>query len=54
MGPPEEFIECLTTHLQDKLMGHRPLVNQMLKVFDEDITPQQVNALSGRVFLISR
>ena len=42
----EEFIECLTIHLQDKLMGHRPLVNQMLKVFEEDITPQQINALS--------
>ena len=42
----EEFIECLAAHLQDKLMGHRPLVNQMLKVFDEDITPQQINALS--------
>ena len=42
----EEFIECLTTHLQDKLVGHRPLVNQMLKVFLEDITPQQINALS--------
>ena len=42
----EEFIECLTAHLQDKLMGHRPLVDQMLKVFDEDITPQQINALS--------
>lgn len=42
----EEFIECLTTHLQDKLVGHRPLVNQMLKVFEEDITPQQINALS--------
>ena len=42
----DEFIECLTTHLQDKLVGHRSLVGQMLKVFDEDITPQQLNALS--------
>ena len=42
----DEFIECLTTHLKDKLVGHRSLVDQMLKVFDEDITPQQLNALS--------
>ena len=42
----EEFIECLTTHLKDKLVGHRPLVDQMLKVFDADITLQQINALS--------
>ena len=42
----EEFIECLTTHLKDKLVGHRPLVDEMLKVFYEDITPQQINALS--------
>ena len=42
----DEFIECLTTHLKDKLVGHRSLVDEMLKVFDEDITPQQLNALS--------
>ena len=42
----DEFIECLTTHLKDKLVGHRSLVDQMLKVFDEDISPQQLNALS--------
>jgi hypothetical protein len=43
----EEFIECLTIHLQDKLEGYRPLVDRLLKVFDEDIAPQQLNALSA-------
>ena len=34
--------------MQDKLVGHRDLVNMLLKAFDEDATDTQIHKLSNK------
>ena len=44
----DKLVEYLTDRMQDKLAGHRDLVNMLLKAFDEDATTTQIRQLSNK------
>ena len=44
----DKLVEHLTDRMQDKLVGHRELVNMLLKAFDEDATTTQIHKLSDK------
>ena len=44
----DKLVEHLTDRMQDKLVGHRDLVNMLLKAFDEDATTTQIHKLSDK------
>ena len=44
----DKLVEYLTDRMQDKLVGHRDLVNMLLKAFDEDATDTQIHKLAPR------
>ena len=44
----DKLVEYLTDRMQDKLAGHRELVNMLLKAFDEDATTTQIRQLSNK------
>ena len=44
----DKLVEYLTDRMQDKLVGHRELVNMLLKAFDEDATTTQIHKLSDK------